>query len=80
MLLATDGPPLLGGQTTINIPFKAPTDEGEAMLTEIQVNNDGVIEATYGLDTRVNVSKLELADFVNEFGLKTLETLDSKKL
>ena len=30
------------------------------MLTEIQVNNDGVIEATYGLDTRVNVSKLEL--------------------
>ena len=42
------------------------------MLTEIQVNNDGVIEATYGLDTRVNVSKLELADFVNEFGLKNI--------
>ena len=72
-IVTTDGLPLLGeGQTTINIPFKAPTDEGEAMLTEIQVNNDGVIEATYGLDTRVNVSKLELADFVNEFGLKNI--------
>ena len=72
-LVTTDGLPLLGeGQTLINIPFKSATDEGEAILTEISVNNEGVIEATYGLDTKNIVGKVILADFVNEFGLQNI--------
>ena len=72
-LVTTDGLPLLGeGQTLINIPFKSTTDEGEAILTEISVNNEGVIEATYGLDTKRIVGKVILADFVNEFGLQNI--------
>ena len=43
------------------------------MLTEVSVNNDGIIEATYGLDTRVEkAGKVILADFINEFGLKNI--------
>ena len=73
-LVTTDGLPLLGeGQTLINIPFKQATeDNGEAILTEIKVGNDGVIEATYGLDTKVEVGKIQLADFINEFGLQNI--------
>ena len=72
-LVNTDGLPLLGeGQTPINIPFKSATDDGEAILTEIKVNNDGTIEATYGLDTTNVVGKISLADFVNEFGLQNI--------
>ena len=72
-IVTTDGLPLLGvGQSPINIPFKSSTDEGEAMLTEVSVNNDGIIEATYGLDTRVEAGKVILADFINEFGLKNI--------
>ena len=55
------------GQTLINIPFKSATDDnGEAILSEIKVNNDGTIEATYGLDTTNVVGKISLADFINE--------------
>ena len=73
-LVTTDGLPLLGeGQTLINIPFKQATeDNGEAILTEIKVGNDGVLEATYGLDTKVEVGKIQLADFINEFGLQNI--------
>ena len=80
-LVTTDGLPLLGeGQTLINIPFKSAssstehseTDGGEAILTEIKVNNEGIIEATYGLDTKKIVGKVILADFVNEFGLQNI--------
>ena len=72
-IVTTDGLPLLGvGQSPINIPFKSSTDKGEAMLTEVSVNNDGIIEATYGLDTRVEAGKVILADFINEFGLKNI--------
>ena len=68
-LVTTDGLPLLGeGQTLINIPFK----QGESILTEIKVDNDGTIEATYGLDTKTVVGKINLADFVNEFGLQNI--------
>ena len=48
------------------------------MLT-VSVNNDGIIEATYGLDTRVEAGKVILADFINEFGLKILVTQDFNK-
>ena len=72
-VVTTDGLPLLGeGQNLINIPFKSSTDNGEAILTEVSVNNEGVIEATYGLDTKVIVGKVILADFVNEFGLQNI--------
>ena len=37
-----------------------------------KVNNDGTIEATYGLDTTNVVGKISLADFVNEFGLQNI--------
>ena len=43
-----------------------------AMLTEISVKDDGRIEATYGLDTKVEVGKIQLADFINEFGLQNI--------
>ncbi len=33
---------------------------------------EGVIEATYGLDTKNIVGKVILADFVNEFGLQNI--------
>ena len=73
-LVTTDGLPLLGeGQTLINVPFEQATeDNGEAILTEIKVGNDDVIEATYGLDTKVEVGKIQLADFINEFGLQNI--------
>ncbi len=72
-VVTTDGLPLLGeGQTIINIPFEDATDEGEAILTEVSVNNEGTIEATYGIDTKKIVGKVILADFVNEFGLQNI--------
>ncbi len=72
-IVTTDGLPLLGeGQTLINIPFKSTTDNGEAILTEVSVDNDGVIQATYGLDKKEIVGKVILADFVNEFGLQNI--------
>ena len=68
-LVTTDGLPLLGeGQTVINVPF----EDGDTILTEISVKNDGSIEATYGLDTMKVVGKINLADFVNEFGLQNI--------
>ena len=39
------------------------------LLTEISVDS-GAISATYGLDTIKKVGQIELADFVNEHGLK----------
>ena len=75
-LVNTDGLPLLGlGQTPINIPFfGSGTEENAApeLLTEISVNSEGEISATYGLDTIVKVGQIELADFVNEHGLKNI--------
>jgi len=72
-VVTTDGLPLLGqGQNVINIPFKSITDQGLAILTEIKIDNDGVVEATYGLNTRKVVDQVQLADFVNEFGLKNI--------
>ena len=75
-LVNTDGLPLLGlGQTPINIPFfGSATEENSApeLLTEISVNSEGEISATYGLDTTVKVGQIELADFVNEHGLKNI--------
>ena len=75
-LVNTDGLPLLGlGQTPINIPFfGAGTEENATLelLTEISVNSEGEISATYGLDTIKKVGQIELADFVNEHGLKNI--------
>ncbi len=72
-IVTTDGLPLLGeGQNVINIPFKSATPEGNAILTEIKVTNEGIIEAIYGLDTKVEAGKVFLADFVNEFGLQNV--------
>ena len=80
-LVNTDGLPLLGlGQTPINIPFTANiTDDNSVsnsqnfeLLTEISVDSEGEISATYGLDTIVVVGQIELADFVNEHGLKNI--------
>ena len=75
-LVNTDGLPLLGvGQTPINIPFLGTgTEENAApeLLTEISVNSEGEISATYGLDTIKKVGQIELADFVNEHGLKNI--------
>ena len=75
-LVNTDGLPLLGiGQAPINIPFLgAATEENSnpELLTEISVDSEGAISATYGLDTTVKVGQIELADFVNEHGLKNI--------
>ena len=75
-LVNTDGLPLLGiGQAPINIPFLgAATEENSnpELLTEISVDSEGAISATYGLDTIVEVGQIELADFVNEHGLKNI--------
>ncbi len=75
-LVNTDGLPLLGiGQTPINIPFLgAATEENgnPELLTEISVDSEGAISATYGLDTIKKVGQIELADFVNEHGLKNI--------
>ena len=75
-LVNTDGLPLLGiGQTPINIPFLgAATEENgnPELLTEISVDSEGEISATYGLDSIVKVGQIELADFVNEHGLKNI--------
>ena len=75
-LVNTDGLPLLGiGQTPINIPFLGSVNEENGnpeLLTEISVDSEGEISATYGLDTIVKVGQIELADFVNEHGLKNI--------
>ena len=75
-LVNTDGLPLLGiGQTPINIPFLGAVTEENGnpeLLTEISVDSEGAISATYGLDTIVKVGQIELADFVNEHGLKNI--------
>ena len=75
-LVNTDGLPLLGiGQTPINIPFLGSGTEENAnpeLLSEISVDSEGAISATYGLDTIVKVGQIELADFVNEHGLKNI--------
>ncbi len=74
-LVNTDGLPLLGsGQSPINIPFLriGETSSDSELLTEITVNSEGEISATYGLDTTVEVAQIELADFVNEHGLKNI--------
>ena len=75
-LVNTDGLPLLGiGQTPINIPFLGSVTEENGnpeLLTEISVDSEGLISATYGLDTIVKVGQIELADFVNEHGLKNI--------
>ena len=75
-LVNTDGLPLLGiGQAPINIPFLgAATEENgnPELLTEISVDSEGEISATYGLDSIVKVGQIELADFVNEHGLKNI--------
>ena len=42
------------------------------LLSEISVDSEGEISATYGLDTIVKVGQIELADFVNEHGLKNI--------
>ncbi len=87
-LVNTDGLPLLGlGQTPINIPFtKIISDNSvdkKALLSEIAVNSEGEIIATYGLDQVTTVGQIQLADFVNEHGLKNIgnarfqETQDS---
>ncbi len=74
-LVNTDGLPLLGlGQTPINIPFISQIMDGQqskdAMLSEISVNSEGEIIATYGIDNVKKVGQIQLADFVNEHGLK----------
>jgi flagellar hook protein FlgE len=74
-LVNTDGLPLLGlGQSPINIPFlrSSETNSAPELLTEISINSEGEISATYGLDTTVKVAQIELADFVNEHGLKNI--------
>ena len=75
-LVNTDGLPLLGiGQTPINIPFLGAVTEENGnpeLLTEISVDSEGAISATYGLDTIKKVGQIELADFVNEHGLKNI--------
>ena len=75
-LVNTDGLPLLGiGQTPINIPFLGSVTEEKPnpeLLSEISVDSEGEISATYGLDTIVKVGQIELADFVNEHGLKNI--------
>ena len=75
-LVNTDGLPLLGeGQVPINIPFLGAGTEENAipeLLTEISVDSEGEISATYGLDNTVIVGQIELADFVNEHGLKNI--------
>tara|TARA_B100000900_G_scaffold382770_1_gene370199 strand:- start:33 stop:851 length:819 start_codon:yes stop_codon:yes gene_type:complete len=78
-LVNTDGLPLLGqGQSPINIPFLRGASDVDSttvtpeLLSEISVNSEGEISATYGLDTVVNVGQIELADFVNEHGLKNI--------
>ena len=75
-LVNTDGLPLLGiGQVPINIPFLGAVTEENGnpeLLTEISVDSEGGISATYGLDTIVKVGQIELADFVNEHGLKNI--------
>ncbi len=64
-----DGLPLLGeGQTPIKIPF----DDGNAMLSEIKIQNNGQILATYGLSNTKEIAKIHLADFVNEPGLQNM--------
>ncbi len=74
-LVNTDGLPLLGlGQTPINIPFLLADQENvdPELLSEISVNSEGEISATYGLDNIIKVGQIELADFVNEHGLKNI--------
>ncbi len=76
-LVNTDGLPLLGlGQTPINIPFIKEIIDGDntrqVLLSEISVNSEGEIIATYGLDNVEKVGQIQLADFVNEHGLKNI--------
>ena len=76
-LVNTDGLPLLGeGQTPINIPFTQVIDHdgttSTKLLSEIKVNNEGEIIVTYGLDDVKKVAQIQLADFVNEHGLKNI--------
>jgi len=74
-LVNTDGLPLLGiGQTLIQIPFLKGTNESgnPVILSEISVNQEGEIKATYGKADIEIVGQLELADFVNEHGLKNI--------
>ena len=44
----------------------------QKLLSEIKVNNEGEIIATYGLDDVKKVAQIQLADFVNEHGLKNI--------
>jgi len=72
-IVNSEGLPLMGvGQTAINAPLTLPSESGELIVSEIKVNQDGVVEVTYGLDQVKAVGQVILADFVNEHGLKNI--------
>ena len=73
-IVNTDGLPMLGeGKQPINVPVSLVNNTGDPkIISEIRVDDNGTIQATYGLDDTRIVGKILLADFVNEHGLQNV--------
>ena len=56
-LVNTDGCPSGLGQTPINIPLLRSRKCNPELLSEISVNSEGEISATYGLDNMLKLDK-----------------------
>ncbi len=62
------------GQTALplNIPLRVTdTDGTEKSISRINVDSQGIIEVTYGLNSRVTIGKIAMARFVNETELQS---------
>ena len=67
-----DGTINYGAALPINIPLSIESNDGRnLLLSQINVNNRGFIETTYGLNTIVERGQIALAKFNNETELKS---------
>ncbi len=84
-LVNTEGLPVLGQSyidgipgalnSSINVPMSLKNENGDPLVvSELRVRPDGIIEATYGLDTTIQAGRIQIADFVNEHGLQNIGT------
>ena len=56
----------------IRLPFRVVNAEGqEQSLSEVKVTAEGLLEATYGIDTYVTIAQIGLARFADETQLKS---------
>ena len=67
-----DGTINYGAALPINIPLSIESSDGKSLLlSQININNRGIIETTYGLNTILERGQIALAKFNNETELKS---------